>query len=130
MIQIKTSFLRKALGAYTLLIMVFAILPLNATSLVLNNIYIVSIRLDYLVHFAIFIPWMFLVRMAYHVSFREDLKRALLWVLVGLLLACISEGVQYFLTYRSYNINDLLGNIIGVILGAGFFTFAGRKVEI
>ena len=29
-----------------------------------------------------------------------------------------TEGVQYFLTYRSYNINDLLSNFLGVLLGS------------
>ena len=36
----------------------------------------------------------------------------------GLLMAFATEGVQYFLSYRSYNVNDLLFNFLGVILGS------------
>jgi VanZ family protein len=42
----------------------------------------------------------------------------LLMISLGLLAAFATEGVQYFLTYRSYNINDLLSNFLGVVLGA------------
>ena len=38
-------------------------------------------------------------------------------------MAFSTEGVQYFLTYRSYNINDLLSNFLGVLLGAIAFFF-------
>ena len=27
------------------------------------------------------------------------------------------EGIQYLLSYRAFNINDMIGNIIGVVLG-------------
>lgn len=52
----------------------------------------------------------------------------------GLLMAFATEGVQYFLTYRSYNVNDLLSNFLGVLLGA-LLLFAdipyvkGKKAE-
>ena len=36
----------------------------------------------------------------------------------GLLAAFATEGVQYFLTYRTYNINDLFSNFLGVLLGS------------
>ena len=36
----------------------------------------------------------------------------------GLLMAFATEGVQYFLTYRSYNVNDLLSNFLGVLIGS------------
>ena len=127
MFQLNNSFLRKTLVVYTLLILLLAVLPLNSTSLILNNTYVISIRLDYLVHFAVYIPWMFLVWVAYKVNFRSNFKKAFLWILIGLLFACVSEGIQYFLTYRSFNINDMLGNSIGVVLGSAFFAFPTRK---
>jgi len=38
-------------------------------------------------------------------------------VVYGLLMASVAEGVQYFLTYRSYNINDMIANWMGVVVG-------------
>ena len=125
--QQNPSLFRKALLFYSIVIIVLAVLPLNSTSVVLNHTYIISIRLDYLVHFAVFIPWMFLVWQGKRVSFKTDFKKAILWILIGLLFASSSEGLQYFLTYRSFNINDLLGNSIGILLGSCFFAFQNRK---
>ncbi|MBN1227066.1 MAG: hypothetical protein JXA79_08735 [Deltaproteobacteria bacterium] len=40
-----------------------------------------------------------------------------------------TEGIQYLLPYRAYNVNDLLANSIGITLGAvaekllRFFTY-------
>ena len=39
-------------------------------------------------------------------------------VIAGLLMAFATEGVQYCLIYRAYNINDLLANFLGVLLGS------------
>ena len=30
-----------------------------------------------------------------------------------------AEGVQYFLTYRAFNVNDMISNVIGMMLGLG-----------
>jgi glycopeptide antibiotics resistance protein len=45
------------------------------------------------------------------------LAENLLMISAGLLMAFATEGVQYFLTYRTYNINDLLSNFLGVLAG-------------
>jgi len=102
---------------YTLLLVLLAILPINGDSS-LNNVYLLSFRLDYLVHFAVFIPWVILVWLATGVSFRSEPLKALGWIAAGIMLAVLTEAVQYLLTYRSFNINDLVANIIGIILGA------------
>ena len=39
-------------------------------------------------------------------------------VVAGFLMAFATEGVQYFLTYRAYNINDQPVNFLGVLLGS------------
>ena len=101
---------------YLLFLILMTILPLNGSSSAhLNDILVVNIRLDYLIHSILFIPWIFL----YMISFRPaGLSEKLLMIAAGLLMAFSTEGVQYFLSYRSYNINDLLSNFLGVILGA------------
>ena len=106
---------------YLLFLILMAVLPLNGSASVhLNDIYVFHLRLDFLLHSILFIPWVFL----YAMSFRPaGLSEKLLMIAAGLLMAFSTEGVQYFLSYRSYNINDLLSNFLGVLLGAIAFFF-------
>jgi VanZ family protein len=115
--------LRKLTLAYTALLVLLAVLPINSGDSALNNNYILSLRLDYLVHFAVFIPWVVLVWWATGVSFRSEPLKAFGWIAAGIALAVLTEAVQYLLSYRSFNINDLLANIIGVVLGSVVFFF-------
>ena len=39
------------------------------------------------------------------------------WLLLCLLFAAGSEGLQYLLPWRAYNVNDLLANMMGILLG-------------
>jgi len=108
---------------YTIILVLLAILPINSISpdSALNNIYIISIRLDYLLHFAVFIPWVFLLWKMVGVSFSSNLQATLLYIILGLLFATANEAVQYLLPYRAFNINDLLANGLGVLLGSVLF---------
>lgn len=127
---IKASYYRKALWGYILLIFILAVIAINSTVFPLNNTFILSFRLDYLSHFAIFIPLMWLIWNAYNVSFCRNAFKALIWVLVGLSIAGLSEGLQYFIPYRSYNINDLVANVVGVLLGSLFFIIPSNRFRI
>jgi glycopeptide antibiotics resistance protein len=115
--------LKKLTLAYSLLLVLLAILPINSGDSALNNNYILSLRLDYLVHFAVFIPWVVLVWWATGVSFRSEPLKAFGWIAAGIMLAVFTEAVQYLLSYRSFNINDLVANIIGIVLGSVVFFF-------
>jgi VanZ family protein len=108
--------LRYLFWSYLIFLIVLALLPLNgASSVALNHVHIIRIRLDYLIHSVLFIPWVFL----YIHAFRPvKWQGILLMICLGLLAAFTAEWVQYFLTYRTYNINDLLSNFLGVLLGA------------
>lgn len=83
-------------------------LPINSTG-ELNNITILHFRGDYFFHALLFIPWAFFI-----VSMK---KPFLFWFILGLILAIGSELIQYYLPYRAFNINDLLANSIGIIIG-------------
>jgi len=77
---------------------------------VLNNTFIVSFRADHILHVLVFIPWAF---------FCIRLKKNLLpWFVLGLLYAGCTEGIQYLIPYRSFNVSDMLSNVVG--LSAGF----------
>lgn len=93
----------------------------------LNKTYVLSLRLDYLLHALQFIPWMILIRWRWRncppsdkAGWKEK-KGAGFFLLAlgaGLLLAVISEGAQYMLPYRSFNVFDLLSNFVGLAVGA------------
>lgn len=109
MLTSQFSSLKKPLFyAYLLAIIALIALPLNSAS-ELNNITILQLRGDYFFHILMFLPWMFF-------SGVYNMK-TLYWVLIGLLFAAGSEALQYLLPYRAYNVNDLLANGLGVLLG-------------
>ena len=112
---ITTKRLRLLFVGYLFFLILMAVLPINSTTnTTLTDVFIVNIRLDHLLHATLFIPWAFL----YLLTFRPvKWNEKLMLVVYGLLMAFAAEGVQYFLTYRSYNINDLLGNWVGVLVG-------------
>lgn len=103
---------------YLIALSLISVLPINGSSSPLNHIYLIHIRLDYLGHAALFVPWVPLV--VWLGIFGQ--KRTFFWILAitilsGVLLGTLTEGIQYFLSYRSFNINDLIANILGVLLG-------------
>jgi glycopeptide antibiotics resistance protein len=107
---------------YTVLIVLLVVLPINSdTSSSMNNLFVVRIRLDYLLHFIVFLPWVFLLRKISKENFRTAPVKTLGLILLGLLFATSTELVQYFLAYRAFNINDLIANSLGVLLGAVVF---------
>jgi glycopeptide antibiotics resistance protein len=38
-----------------------------------------------------------------------------------------AEGIQYFISWRAYNINDLLANLVGVVAGCVVFLADFRR---
>jgi len=99
------------LFAYIFGMVLLVSLPLNeAGSDFLTNTYVVKIRLDYLGHIILFIPFLMLVKISYPLPFLGML-------LAGMVFAGFCEGVQYLLPYRSFNINDLLANMLGILVG-------------
>jgi len=100
--------------SYVLTILALSTAMIN-TKVALNRAWVLHVRLDHLLHALLFIPWMVLL----HWRWKE--KRSvgffMLALGVGFLLAGISEGAQYMLPYRSFNIFDLMANCVGLVLG-------------
>jgi glycopeptide antibiotics resistance protein len=107
---------------YVLTIMALSAAMIN-TKAALNRTYVLSLRLDYLLHALQFVPWIILIR------WRWKEKRGVGFFMLafgtGLLLAVISEGVQFVLPYRSFNVFDLVANCTGLVFG-GIISI-GRK---
>ncbi len=117
----KTVNYKWLLYIYTLVVILLAVLPINGTNSVLNHTFVIHIRLDYLAHFFVYIPWVFLLWKTTGTGFRKNTGLTLFYILISLVFASANEGVQYFLSYRAYNINDLLANVMGVLIGSIVF---------
>jgi VanZ family protein len=102
---------KKALffSLYLLIIILMILLPINSKESSLNNNYVLYIRADYLGHSFLFLPWMWLK------PFNTRKLFILVWLIGGVVFAGITEGIQYFLPYRSFNVNDLFANFAGLI---------------
>jgi glycopeptide antibiotics resistance protein len=98
-------------GSYLLAIILLVTLPINSAG-ELNNITIITFRGDYFFHALAFMPWMFFKAVS--------TIKILPWLLLGLLFAISTEAIQYVLPYRAFNINDMIANAIGILLGAVF----------
>jgi len=101
--QIKSVFYIYATG-----LILLCVLPINSAAK-LNDITIISFRGDYFVHAFIFIHWAL-----FNLKFYKNNWR---WLLAGLIFSTGVELLQYYLPYRTFNINDIVSNIIGVVLG-------------
>lgn len=100
--------IRRIVFVYTITIFVLVTLPFNS-DLEPENITVLNLRGDYLLHVLIFLPWLF-----FYSAMRFKLWQ---WLTLGILFASFAEGLHYVLPYRVFNINDLLANVMGVVLG-------------
>lgn len=114
---------------YTIAIILLCTLPINSPGSESNDFFSINIRFDYLAHFILFIAWMFLWRKFTKSNFKEEMSRSPFLMIPALLFAFGSELIQYFLPYRTFNVNDLIANSLGV--GGGVvFLFLHRKTFI
>jgi glycopeptide antibiotics resistance protein len=66
----------------------------------------------------LFVPWGFLMFIALYTVNRPTLQTYVLTVLLGFTFTCAIEGWQYFLPDRVADINDIIWNTTGALLGA------------
>ncbi len=87
----------------------------------INKIEVLDVRLDYLLHALVFMPWGVLVWLGFDINFRQATGKTFLWILAGIVFASVAEYIQYYLPYRAFNINDVAGNVSGILLGSVVF---------
>lgn len=107
-----------------------AIAPINGVNSKLNNTFVFFVRLDYLIHVAMFACLSVLFRLAYFPKPGFNLPKGFLFFGVMFLTAFFSEAIQWLVSYRVFNVNDLLANFIGVLLSIPLirlFRFFFRK---
>lgn len=96
---------------YLLFVVAVSFMPFGGTGASLNNVMVLSLRLDYLLHMLVFIPLVPLWRMTF-----PNHNWGVI-IPLAILLSAAAEVSHFFIPYRAYNINDLISNVAGVILG-------------
>lgn len=118
-------FYQKIFGILLFILYISVVLLLNTLPLELatqiNDTVWGEFRLDYLTHALIFLPWIF-----FQFWFRRIKKRS--WFLLGFVLALLIEGIQYYLPYRSFNMYDVLFNVVGLIMS--YLLFSGLYLKL
>lgn len=102
------------LAIYIIVIFSLVLLPINNNTSKINHTYIFKLRFDYTLHALLFLPW---------ILFKQNKSvnyHTFTWISIGLLFAVVAEGVQYFVPYRAFNVNDLIANCIGILLSSLF----------
>jgi methionyl-tRNA formyltransferase len=125
------------IGVYVFIVIALHVVQVES-GIAFDNTRILTIRADYLLHAAIFFPWMGLVRVnlsGRHLKTKvlsekrrlsgklsgivhRMIQSPFFWFLTGLFLASVAEVIQYWLPYRSFNLMDMLSNAAGVLLGS------------
>ena len=114
-----------AAGLYLLLLLAGALIPLGNGSTTLSNNYAFHVRADYLLHAIFYIPLPIVLLLS-------GWGRKGGWIpviLLCLLVVVLFESMQMLVPYRAFNINDLIANGVGVLLGLVFFTVFGAKLR-
>ena len=112
-----TGTMRKVAVLYFVALLLLMWLPLNGVAL--DN-YVFGLRADHLLHASVYLPCI------YFLGKLVMKPLMVLWILsVG--IGLLTEGVQYLLPYRGFDVNDLLANAIGVSLGLFLLLLFLRK---
>ena len=115
-IKIPLLFKRVIFFTYILAIIVVAVFPFSAAGVgAMNQVYVLSFRLDHLLHLLAFVP---LYPLGVWLFSPQQWQNSLYLLLISLFIAATAEYIQYFIAYRAYNPADLISNLAGVLLGA------------
>jgi glycopeptide antibiotics resistance protein len=119
---VMSSFTKYLFYVYLIAIVGISAIPIGDSGS-LSRVTVVNVlRLDYLLHSLLFIPLVSL--------WRFGLPGHSWWMILGggIILAACCELIQMWLPYRGYNINDLIGNMTGVLLGIPVYYFLSLPV--
>lgn len=114
---------------YLAVLILLAVLPLNGLNEKASDVHLLAIRGDYWIHSLLMIP---LFPITFILAGKKGNKTIPLFIVLFLCLffAFGLEFVQYFLMYRSYNVNDLVANGFGVVIGMVILLFSQKKIAL
>lgn len=102
---------------YLIVLILLSVLPINSTGSSINHVFVVSIRLDYLLHCLVYIPLVFFAWIDKEMNILRLPFKTVGWGIIIFAFAIVTEWIQFFLPYRAFNINDLIANTLGVLIG-------------
>lgn len=103
---------------YLVFLIAVSLMPLGSVNQSLSESQAVSVRLDYLLHGLVYLPL---------ASFLWFVTRSYVVIIVtAIALALGMELAQLLVEHRTYNINDLIANVLGAIAGFGFLIIRNR----
>lgn len=111
------------LVVYLVALLVLAVAPFGGLSTSLTKVTVLTLRLDYLLHALAFMPLVPLWTLVW-----KDHPWWLI-IILSLLIAAAVEGSHYYIPYRAYNVNDLVGNVAGALLGAAIAAVFSLKTH-
>lgn len=113
---------------YVISILLLTILPLNSTSTSLSDSSVLSFKMEHILHALVYLPSVFIFYGLFASVEHRYKYPKLFSVLLAVLFAFFTEGIQYFLSYRAFSANDLMANFTGVLSGS-FFIFFNFRVK-
>ena len=113
---------------YLGLLLVGSTIPLGiGTQSILMDNFTFDIRWDYLLHAMVYLP---LPVLAFLGLRPLSTSGVIAMVLIVLCVPVLFELVQMLIPYRSFNINDMAANGVGVILGLIIVVFLSRRSRL
>lgn len=119
----------KLFPVYTILLILLSVLPINGPGSQINHIFIVHLRLDYIIHALVYIPLTILAWSDRRIDFYALSLKTAAWIIGLLVFAAVTEWIQFFLPYRAFNINDLIANSLGIIVGLIIVMITGAAIN-
>ncbi len=111
-------------AGYVVLMLATILMPFDIAGAPVNQIKLLSVRLDYILHALAVMPLLPLWHLA------QPTYPLLIKLLAGIIFAAGVEIIQIVIPYRTYNIYDLISNLAGVGAGFIFCLLMPRKKQV
>ena len=108
---------RQFFWMYIILVITVHIVPIS-DNVAPDDYYYISMRPDQIIHFFMFSPFCFLIWAWQQVNFYEDVFFCLAVLFIGVIFSFVLEFLHLFIPYRSFELGDLVANVLGALAGS------------
>jgi VanZ family protein len=89
----------------------------QSSGMKLNDQLKFEIRLDYFLHFMAYVSLPVIYLLSCQRKENTPVRYGIAIVVLLLVFAVSTESIQLLLTFRTFNINDMLANVLGILFG-------------
>ena len=111
----KNRILNYVFWFWFIMVIILSILPATPKSRI--NLWGLDFRMDYVEHLVVYFMLGLLYVNRKKSLVNETIPIKVLYILIWMIFAIVTELVQKFVAGRSFNPNDMFYNVIGIILG-------------